>query len=77
MLQQTTFTIMKQSMRYDFNVTTDYSFYNRDNATINANDFNVTLTGNSYSDFHNEDSATINADNFNVTAAGNYSDFHI
>ena len=54
-------------MRITFNVTADY-FYNEDNATINADNFNVTA---GY-DFYNQDSATINADNFNVTAGDRF-----
>ena len=58
----------------DFYVTAGDDFYNRDSATINADNFNVTLTYN-YSDFSNSDNATINANDFNVTVTGTYGDF--
>ena len=72
----------------DFNVTAADYFSNQDNATINANSFNVTAGGgfvNYYAtisadnfnvtagkDFYNTNSATIDANNFNVTAGGNF-----
>ena len=47
----------------DFNVTAADYFSNQDNATINANSFNVTAGG-GFVNYY----ATISADNFNVTA---------
>ena len=51
----------------NFTVTAGSRFFNRDNATITANNFNVTAVN-----FYNWDSATINADNFNVTAGDDF-----
>ena len=50
----------------------DAIFYNRDSATISADDFYVRLTY-YLSEFHNEDGATISVDNFNVTAGNDFS----
>ena len=47
----------------NFNVTVGDDFANYNNATINADNFNVTAEI-----FFNEDNVVINADNFNVTA---------
>ena len=59
----------------NFNVTAGNYFYNSSSSTINADDFNVTLTGR-YSRFYNYESATINVDDFNVTLTGRYSRFY-
>ena len=50
------------------------SFFNNSGATINANDFNVTVVD-THGRFYNQE-ATINADNFNVTLTGYYSHFY-
>ena len=49
------------------NIQTGANFYN-ENATINANEFNVTAGNN----FHNQFNATINANEFNVTAGDDF-----
>ena len=46
----------------------DTVFFNRDGATITADNFNVTAGG----DFNNYKSSTINADNFNVSAGDDF-----
>ena len=51
----------------DFNVTAADYFSNQDNATINANSFNVTAGG-GFVNYY----ATISADNFNVTAGKDF-----
>ena len=61
-----TFTIIvQQSMRIT-SMLPQRSFSNYDNATINADNFNVT-TDSTLNNYNNKN-ATINADNFNVTA---------